>query len=103
MFHTTDDVRIGGLRPLIPPAILMEELPMTERASETVATARRHAERIIAGEDDRLLVIVGPCSIHDPEAALEYGGRLLECAQTLGDDLLVVMRVYFEKPRTTIG
>jgi 3-deoxy-7-phosphoheptulonate synthase len=73
----TDDLRIDQLKPLIPPAILMEELPLTEAASNTVVNARRDAESILKGQDDRLVVVVGPCSIHDPDAALEYGGRLL--------------------------
>ena len=103
MFQTTDDLRIRGLRPLIPPAILMEELPISEQASEVVAGTRAQAERIVLREDDRLLVICGPCSIHDPDAALDYGNRLLESARELKDDLLIVMRVYFEKPRTTVG
>jgi 3-deoxy-7-phosphoheptulonate synthase len=103
MFEVTDDVRIEGLKPLLPPAILMEELPITEHASHTVASARRQAEAIVKGEDDRLLVVAGPCSIHDPKAALEYADRLQSCADVLSDDLLIIMRVYFEKPRTTIG
>jgi len=103
MFHTTDDLRIAQLRPLIPPAILMEELPITEEVSAVVAGARDEASRIVRGEDDRLLVVVGPCSIHDPEAALEYAGRLATYRDLLRDDLFVVMRVYFEKPRTTVG
>ncbi len=103
MFEVTDDARIVGYRPLIPPAILMEELPLTERASHIVAEARLQAGRIIHGADDRLLVIVGPCSIHDPKAALEYADRLQIVAERLREDLLIVMRVYFEKPRTTIG
>ena len=103
MFQATDDARIGGYRPLLPPAILMEELPLSEHASNVVAQARLATERIIQGEDDRLLVIVGPCSIHDPKAALEYADRLQSAAETLSHDLMIVMRVYFEKPRTTIG
>ena len=103
MFQITDDVRIAALRPLIPPAILMEELPITEQASNTIANARKEAEQIIAGEDDRLIVVAGPCSIHDTKAALEYADRLAITAQKLRNDLLVIMRVYFEKPRTTVG
>ena len=103
MTETTDDLRIGELRPLIPPAILMEELPISDRASKLVAGTRREAERILAGEDDRLVVVVGPCSIHDPNAALDYGNRLLESSAELAEDLLIIMRVYFEKPRTTVG
>jgi 3-deoxy-7-phosphoheptulonate synthase len=103
MFRKTDDLRIAGLRPLIPPAILMEELPITEKASTTVAQARDQAAAVLRGEDRRLLVVVGPCSIHDTAAAREYGERLRGCAGRLADDLLLFMRVYFEKPRTTVG
>ena len=103
MFESTDDLRIDQLKPLIPPAILMEELPISEAASHTVAAARRALDAILAGEDDRLVVVVGPCSIHDPQAALEYAERLKEKAAALSDALYVVMRVYFEKPRTTVG
>jgi 3-deoxy-7-phosphoheptulonate synthase len=103
MFHQTDDLRIAGLRPLIPPAILFEELPITERASTVVADGRDQATRIVMGGDDRLLVVVGPCSIHDPGAALEYARRLLPWRERLAADLCILMRVYFEKPRTTVG
>jgi len=103
MLQTTDDLRIANLRPLLPPAILMEEEPLTEVASETVATARETATRILAGTEDRLLVIVGPCSIHDTDAALEYAERLAAEVPRHSDTLQIVMRVYFEKPRTTIG
>ena len=103
MYHRTDDLRIDNLRPLIPPAILMEELPMDERASTLVWQSRSDIGSILAGRDDRLLVVVGPCSVHDPAAALEYAGRLAEVARQVRDDLCVVMRVYFEKPRTTVG
>jgi 3-deoxy-7-phosphoheptulonate synthase len=104
MFRRTDDLRIQDLRPLIAPAILMEDLPMTETASATVAQAREE----IAGElwgrgDDRLLVVVGPCSIHDTDAALEYAGLLAETRRELAESLNIVMRIYFEKPRTTVG
>ena len=103
MFQATDDLRIGELRPLVPPAILMEEIPISERASNLVAKTRAAAGDIIKGKDDRLLVIVGPCSIHDPVAALEYSKSLLETAARLRDDLVIIMRVYFEKPRTKVG
>jgi 3-deoxy-7-phosphoheptulonate synthase len=103
MLYNTDDARIAGYRPLIPPAILMEELPVSEQASTTVAEARRAAADIVCGRDDRLLVVVGPCSIHDPKAALEYADHLQAARRELAADLCVVMRVYFEKPRTTIG
>ena len=103
LFHATDDLRIAGLRPLIPPAILIEELPVTARASETVTRARAAACAALRGDDHRLLVVVGPCSIHDPRAALEYGVSLGEAARRFEDDLVILMRVYFEKPRTTVG
>jgi 3-deoxy-7-phosphoheptulonate synthase len=102
MFRTRD-LRIEYFRPLLPPAILLEEVPITESSSATVARARDEVGRILRGEDDRLLVVVGPCSIHDPEAGLDYGRRLRVLARALADDLCIVMRVYFEKPRTTVG
>lgn len=102
MFQT-DDLRIDQLRPLIPPAILMEEFPLTETSSQTVAHGREQVERILRGEDDRLLAVVGPCSVHDVEAGLEYGRRLHALAEEVREDVLVVMRVYFEKPRTIVG
>ena len=104
MNQTTDDLRIENLRPLVPPMILVdEELPITEQATATVTGARREIGDIISGRDQRLLVIAGPCSIHDTNAAVEYAGRLKKEADRLADDLLVIMRVYFEKPRTTVG
>ena len=103
MLHNTDDLRITGMRPLLPPAILLEELPISKEAAYTVSTARQHIADIIAGRDDRLVVVAGPCSIHDPEAALDYARRLKEHAERLCDTLCIVMRVYFEKPRTTVG
>lgn len=103
MKTNTDDVRIASLGPLIPPAILMEELPVDEEAAECISTSRRRAADIIGGRDDRLLVVVGPCSIHDPAAALDYAARLKPIADRHRDDLMIVMRCYFEKPRTTIG
>lgn len=101
--HRTDDLRITGLNPLISPAVLAYYLPLTEAASELVASARAQSDAILHGDDDRLLAVVGPCSIHDPEAALEYGQKLKAEAERLKDDIFVVMRVYFEKPRTTVG
>ncbi len=101
--HRTDDLRITGLNPLISPAVLAYYLPLTEQASELVANARSQADAILQGEDDRLLAVVGPCSIHDPEAAVDYGRKLKAVADRLQDDVLVIMRVYFEKPRTTVG
>ena len=103
MQFRTDDLRIEGLRPLLPPAILMEELPLPEAGTEVVAGARDTIGEILAGRDERLLVVVGPCSIHDPSAALEYARHLSQAAEDLAGDLFVVMRAYFEKPRTIIG
>src|SRR5450432_1307167 len=103
MLHPTDDLRIERIRPLIPPAILMENLPITERASATVAESRVAIAGALRGDDDRLVVVVGPCSIHDVKAAREYAALLEKEAQRLDGDLIVVMRVYFEKPRTTVG
>ena len=100
---TTDDVRIEEIRPLIAPSLLIAELPPEAAVQERVAEARRAVGAILRGDDDRLVVVVGPCSIHDRAAALEYAGRLAQVAPGLAKDLLVVMRVYFEKPRTTVG
>jgi len=99
----TDDLRIRDLQPLTPPAMLLAELPCSEAMSTTVAGARAACHAILHGEDDRLVVVVGPCSIHDPVAAMEYAHRLRALRDTHGDALELVMRVYFEKPRTTIG
>ena len=99
----TSDLRIESYRPLVPPAILLEEIPLGEHGSETVARGRADVARVLRGEDDRLVVVVGPCSIHDPAAGLEYGHRLKALADTHAADLCLVMRVYFEKPRTTVG
>ncbi|MCA9640369.1 MAG: 3-deoxy-7-phosphoheptulonate synthase [Polyangiaceae bacterium] len=99
----TDDVRIQSLRPLLPPAILMEELPCSEHGLSQVTAFRKAVSDVLTGKDNRLVVVVGPCSIHDPKAGLEYAERLLEESRRLSDDLLIVMRTYFEKPRTTIG
>jgi 3-deoxy-7-phosphoheptulonate synthase len=103
MTPRTDDVRIEHLRPLLPPAILMEEIPLDEAQSASVATARSAAADILEGRNDRLLVVVGPCSVHDPAAALDYAGRLAAAAKKHAGDLFIVMRTYFEKPRTTVG
>ncbi|HEY3381081.1 MAG TPA: 3-deoxy-7-phosphoheptulonate synthase [Vicinamibacterales bacterium] len=103
MLRPTDDLRIRDVRPLIPPAILLEELPLGEQASNVVAEARAAITSVLHGADPRLIVVVGPCSIHDTAAALEYAGRLMAIARPLGDSLVVVMRAYFEKPRTVVG
>jgi 3-deoxy-7-phosphoheptulonate synthase len=99
----TRDLRVEGYRPLVSPAMLLDELPLSEVGSRTVASARDELVRILDREDDRLIVVVGPCSVHDVEAATEYAGRLATLANDLAADLRVVMRVYFEKPRTTVG
>ena len=103
MYHNTDDLRIRSQLPLLTPALVLQELPASEKATEVVATARKDAAKVISGQDDRLMVIVGPCSVHDTKAALEYASLLQKEAQKHAADLLVVMRVYFEKPRTTVG
>jgi 3-deoxy-7-phosphoheptulonate synthase len=103
MFRQTDDLRIRDVRPLIPPAILLEEIPLSERASIVVSDARQAISNVIAGTDSRLVVVVGPCSIHDTVAAREYAGKLKTIADRLADSLIVVMRTYFEKPRTSVG
>ncbi len=103
MFKRTDDLRITDIRPLIPPAILLEEMPITERASNVVADARQAIADVLHGRDPRLVVIAGPCSIHDTSAAVDYAGRLAGLAQRYKDHLVLVMRSYFEKPRTSVG
>src|SRR5678816_976952 len=99
----TDDLRIVKTHPLIAPAILAEEIPLTEAAAKKVSESRRAIEAILDSKDARLLVVVGPCSIHDTTAALEYADRLRQVSDALADALLIVMRVYFEKPRTVVG
>jgi 3-deoxy-7-phosphoheptulonate synthase len=101
--ESIDDVRVREIDELVSPDDLFAELPATAAVSATARAARQAIHRILAGSDDRLLTIIGPCSIHDPKAALEYARRLLPVATRLESDLLVVMRVYFEKPRTTVG
>jgi 3-deoxy-7-phosphoheptulonate synthase len=102
--HTRiDDTRIGAVRPLITPALLQEWLPAPEAAQALVEHSRQAISKILHGQDDRLIVVVGPCSIHDHDQAMDYARRLKAEADRLRDDLLVVMRVYFEKPRTTVG
>ena len=99
----TDDIRIQDIEPLISPAILIKDYPATTEIAKMVATTRKNAENIISGHDDRLLVVVGPCSIHDPQAAVDYASRLKEQMARFEKDLVIIMRVYFEKPRTTVG
>ena len=99
----TDDLRITDARPLIPPAILHEELPLSDRVSEVVDKARQEIVEVLHGGDNRLVVVVGPCSVHDPASTFEYASRLAPVAERLGDKLVMVVRAYFEKPRTTVG
>ncbi|MBK1655384.1 3-deoxy-7-phosphoheptulonate synthase [Allochromatium vinosum] len=101
--HRTDDLRIRDITRVRSPRELHEEYPLSETAANTVHDTRHEIQRILHGRDERLLVVVGPCSVHDPEAALEYAGRLKPLREALAEQLLIVMRVYFEKPRTTVG
>ena len=103
MKYNTDNVRITSSAPIVAPNILMEKFPLSEKASEGVFKARHTIKKILNGEDKRLMVIVGPCSIHDPDAAREYAKKLCQIKDELSKDLFIVMRVYFEKPRTTVG
>ena len=103
MSTNTDDLRITGTRELRSPEELIQLLPVTERAAETVTRCRSDVSDILHGRDDRVVVVVGPCSIHDPDAALEYADKLAAMNESLASQLCIVMRVYFEKPRTTIG
>ena len=103
MFKRTDDLRITEVRPLIPPAILLEELPITERISNIVSDARQAITNALLGRDPRLVIIAGPCSIHDTRAALDYAEKLAALAKRYKDHLIIVMRSYFEKPRTSVG
>ncbi len=103
MTANTDDLRIQKTNELISPEQLIADIGVSEGAARTVDSARRAIHDILSGEDDRLLVVVGPCSIHDPEAARDYAARLKPLADELAGELVVVMRVYFEKPRTTVG
>ncbi len=99
----TSDLHIAGFQPLIAPNEFLAELPLGESRAATVRSSRDAVRRVLAGDDDRLLVVVGPCSVHDPDAAVDYAVRLAKSAAELADELCVVMRVYFEKPRTTVG
>ncbi|HAP83082.1 MAG TPA: 3-deoxy-7-phosphoheptulonate synthase, partial [Enterobacteriaceae bacterium] len=103
MNYQNDDLRINTINELLPPVALLEKFPATEKAAKTVSQSRQAIHQILKGQDDRLLVVIGPCSIHDPEAAKEYASRLLALRESLKGELEVVMRVYFEKPRTTVG
>ncbi len=103
MSYPTDNLRIAETKEVVAPSVLRSEFPITDNASKCVFHARADIQKILHGGDNRLLVIVGPCSIHDPDAASEYAGRLVALRNELISDLVVVMRVYFEKPRTTVG
>nr|ART40705.1 L33 [uncultured bacterium] len=103
MAPLTSDLRIRKIEPLATPAELIEEFPCDEAVSATVSQARSALHQILHGRDDRLAVVIGPCSIHDPEAAIEYARRLRPLRDVLGGELEIIMRVYFEKPRTTVG
>ena len=103
MLYKTDDLRIREIKELAPPAHVLGELGITDKAAKTVVDARQQIHRVLHGADDRLVVIMGPCSIHDVKAAKEYAGKLLDAKQKLARELVIAMRVYFEKPRTTVG
>jgi len=103
MQHQTDDVRIREIKELLPPIAHLYELPISETASELIYRTRHDISALLHGSDDRLLVVVGPCSIHDIPAAEEYGRRLMVLREKYAKEMVVVMRVYFEKPRTTVG
>jgi len=103
VLNRLDDLRITQVRPLLPPAILLEEIPITERASELVSATRQAIANVLSGQDPRLVIVVGPCSIHDTRAALDYAEKLLPLRQRYADQLIVTMRSYFEKPRTSVG
>ena len=103
MQYLTDNTRIKGLLEVTPPIKLIDKLPLSSKASKLVYESRNELSSILKQEDDRLLVVVGPCSIHDPKAAIEYAKKLKPLADDLSKELKIVMRVYFEKPRTTIG
>jgi len=103
MKYLTDDIRITGMEEVIAPEDLLTELALDDEASELIYSNRAQIGKILRGQDRRLLVVIGPCSIHDPRAALEYADRLAALAGELADQLHIIMRVYFEKPRTTVG
>lgn len=103
MKYKTDDLRIAAMSEVVPPVQLHKDCPVTEQVSKLIFDTRTAIHNILEGRDDRLLIIIGPCSVHDPVAALEYAQHLLAMRKELRDDLLIVMRVYFEKPRTTVG
>ena len=99
----TNNLKVAGITPIIAPADLRQVFPLSEESSEFVSASRSQIKNIIRNRDHRLMAVVGPCSIHDPLAALEYAGRLAKLSEELSDQIFIIMRVYFEKPRTTIG
>ena len=101
--YNTDDLRICETKEVVAPIQVHDEIPMTETAANTILAARQAIHNVLIGADDRLVVVIGPCSIHDPEAALEYAKRLLAVKSQFQNELIIIMRVYFEKPRTTVG
>ena len=103
MKYNTNNLRITSSAPIMVPNELMEMFPLSDGGSASIFQARETIANIISGQDKRLMVIVGPCSIHDPQAARDYAKKLADLKETLKEDLFIVMRVYFEKPRTTIG
>ncbi len=103
MTYQTDDVRIKKIKDLLPPIALLERFPATDKATKSVFNGRKAIHNILNDQDDRLLVVIGPCSIHDPKAAFEYGEKLVQLRERYQANLEIVMRVYFEKPRTTVG
>ena len=100
---STRDVHVMDTQPLITPIELIKEIPLSDKAKEVVLSGREQLRKILDGQDDRMLVVAGPCSIHNEESALEYASQLVELSKKVSDTMLIVMRVYFEKPRTTVG
>ncbi|GMG40121.1 unnamed protein product [Ambrosiozyma monospora] len=98
-----EDWRVTGYNPLTPPDLLQSEIPVSAKAEETIINGRNDATDILKGENDRLLIVIGPCSIHDPKAALDYCERLTKINEKVKNELCIVMRAYLEKPRTTVG
>ena len=101
--HNTDDIRIDEIRQLLPPSLLLSELPILESSAQLINSTRSEIDSVLNGLSDKLLVVVGPCSIHDQKAAIDYAEHVKQWISTYSNDLLIVMRVYFEKPRTTVG
>ena len=101
--HNTDDIRIDEIRQLLPPSLLLSELPILESSAQLINSTRSEIDSVLTGLSDKLLVVVGPCSIHDQNAAIDYAEHVKKWINTYSNDLLIVMRVYFEKPRTTVG